>query len=109
MTSLRRTDPSLARDVEASLDDLTDEITYLRVKMRKEGAVTRDEYASLRDRLETLRVKARGEKVSAQPMLPPADRGGSVPVGAEFDVRLQTLAQLRHREVGAALRGDDRP
>jgi hypothetical protein len=87
--TLRRTDATLAADVEKSLGDLTDEITYLRVKLRREGTVTRDEYGSLRDRLETLRVRAQGQKVSAQPVLNESG-GGTVPVGTEFDVRLQT-------------------
>jgi hypothetical protein len=86
--TLRRTDPTLAADVEKSLQDLSDEITYLKVKLRREGSVTRDEYSSLRDRLETLRVRAEGQKVSAQPVL--TDENGTVvPVGTEFDVRLQ--------------------
>ena len=97
ITSLRRTDPTLARDVEASLDDLTDEITYLRVKMREEGAVTRDEYASLRDRLETLRVKGRGERGvgAAGPAAARSRRLGA----RRRRVRRATadLAQFRHR------------
>jgi hypothetical protein len=90
--TLRASDPTLAREVEASLTDLREEITYLRVKMRKEGAVTRDEYGALRDRLETLRVRAEGQKVSAQPAIGPAETrgGGTVRVGTEFDVRLQS-------------------
>ena len=90
--TLRTSDPTLATEVEASLADLRDEITYLRVKMRKEGAVTRDEYGSLRDQLETLRVRAAGQKVSAQPAIGPPEMrgGGTVGVGTEFDVRLQS-------------------
>jgi hypothetical protein len=89
---LRKTDATLATDVSQSLTDLRDEVTYLRVKMRREGSVTRDEYASLRDRLETLRVRAAGERVSAQPVLgdPEPPSTTSLPVGTEFDVRLQT-------------------
>jgi hypothetical protein len=89
---LRKTDATLATDVSQSLTDLRDEVTYLRVKMRREGSVTRDEYASLRDRLETLRVRAAGERVSAQPVLgtPEPASTTSLPVGSEFDVRLQT-------------------
>src|SRR5262245_58475783 len=64
VTALRKTDPTLANDVDRTLGDLNDEITYLRVKMRKDGSVTRDEYSALRDRLETLRVKSQGQKVS---------------------------------------------
>jgi hypothetical protein len=91
--ALKKTDATLAADVSRSLADLSDEVTYLKVKMRREGSVTRDEYASLRDRLETLRVKAQGEKVSAEPVTkddPVVAGGGTVPVGTEFDVRLQT-------------------
>lgn len=91
--TLKKTDATLAADVSRSLADLNDEITYLKVKMRREGSVTREEYASLRDRLETLRVRSKGEKVSADPVAkddPSVVGGGTVPVGTEFDVRLQT-------------------
>jgi len=89
--ALRATDSTLAGEVEKSLVSLREEITYLKVKLRREGAVTRDEYANLRDRLETLRVRARGEKVSAMPVLgEPESRVWTVPVGTEIDVRLQT-------------------
>jgi len=90
---LKKTDATLATDVSRTLADLRDEITYLKVKMRREGSVTRDEYANLRDRLETLRIKAKGDKVSAQPVIaddPVVSAGGRVPVGAELDVRLQS-------------------
>jgi len=89
--TLKTTDATLAADVEKQLADLSDEVTYLRVKLRREGSVSRDEYAALRDRFETLQVRARGEKVSAQPVLDDGvPRAGVVPVGAQFDVRLQT-------------------
>jgi hypothetical protein len=100
VTTLQTSDPTLAADVEKSLGDLSDEITYLRVKLKREGSVSRDEYSSLRDRLETLRVRAQGDKVAAQPALnesastpaaapAAAPASGTVPVGAELDVRLQ--------------------
>jgi hypothetical protein len=91
--ALKTSDPTLAQDVQHSLSDLSDEITYLKVKMRREGSVTQAEYTSLRDRLETLRVRARGDKVSAQPIMaddPTTPGGVLVPVGTELDVRLQT-------------------
>jgi hypothetical protein len=91
LATLKTSDATLAGDVEKQLTDLTDEITYLRVKLRREGSVSRDEYASLRDRFETLRIRARGEKVSAQPALQDTEpQPGVVPVGAQFDIRLQT-------------------
>jgi hypothetical protein len=92
LDALRQGDATLAAEVFSSLADLRDEVTYLRVKMRREGSVTRDEYAAVRDRLETLRVRAEGDKVSAQPVLgdPEPQSLTSIPVGTEFDVRLQT-------------------
>jgi len=89
-TALKKTDATLAADVEKQLVELRDEITYLKVKLRRE-AVTREEYSSLRDKLETLRVKAAGQKVAAQPVLEdPTGRVYNVPVGTELDARLQT-------------------
>jgi hypothetical protein len=90
VASVRATDPSLAANVEKSLVELRDEIAYLKVRLRKEGAVDRAEYSSLRDRLETLRVKAQGQKVSADPVAAdPIARTYIIPVGTELDVRLQ--------------------
>jgi hypothetical protein len=91
LVNLKKTDLTLASEVERSLNDLRDEAAYLRVKLRREGSVTRTDYNSVRDRLETLRLRAHGQKVAAQP-------GGEDPlvtvytiaVGTEFDTRLQT-------------------
>lgn len=91
--ALRVSDATLAADVETQLATLREEIVYLRVKLRRDG-VTRAEYVDVRDRLETLRVRAAGEKVTAQPVLTgdpmAAERVWVVPVGTEFDVRLQS-------------------
>ena len=90
---LRTTDFTLSEDVRKSLVELNDEVTYLRVKLRRKEAVTRQEYSSLRDRLETLRVRAQGQKVEATPVPNGGSDslyGGVVRVGTEFDVRLQT-------------------
>lgn len=91
VSTLRKTDPTLAGDVEQTLADLSDEITYLKVKLRREGSVPRADYVSLSDRLETLRIKAQGTQPApgAAAPLPMAD-GGVAPVGTELDVRLQT-------------------
>jgi hypothetical protein len=91
VATLKSTDPTLAAEVEKSLTSLREEVTYLKVKLRREGAVTRDEYSGLRDRLETLRIRAQGQKVAATPVLDePRGRAWTVPVGTEIDVRLQT-------------------
>jgi hypothetical protein len=91
LATLRRTDATLATEVAKSLADLRDEVIYLKVKLRRDGSVTRAEYAEVRDRLETLRIRAQGQKVMAQPVPgEPMGRVWTVPVGAELDVRLQT-------------------
>ena len=55
LTRLRSTDSSQAARLETELDDLRDEVVYLKVKMRKDGTVSRSEYADLRDRIQTFR------------------------------------------------------
>jgi len=81
------------RDAAASsrlareLDDLRDEVAYLRVKLRKEGRVSRAEYFDLRDRIDDLRARAGADAATATRR----DRERSereIPVGTEIDVRL---------------------
>jgi hypothetical protein len=90
---LAKTDATQAAEVEKRLVALREEIVYLRVKLRREG-VTRAEYAEVRDQLETLRVRATGEKTGAQPVMADDPMVGSrvwtLTVGTELDVRLQT-------------------
>ncbi len=52
-------------NLQTELDDLRDEVIYLKVKLRKEGNVDRSEYSDLRDRLQNLRSRARGESTGA--------------------------------------------
>ena len=90
VAKLKIGDPTLGADLQRTLSDLKDEVAYLKVKLRREGKVTREEYAAVRDRIETLRIKAQGPKVSAQPVM--EDRPGrivTVPVGTQFEVRMQ--------------------
>ena len=60
VTRLRSTDSTQASRLDTELDDLRDEVVYLKVKLRKDGTVSRSEYADLRDRIQTLRSRARG-------------------------------------------------
>jgi hypothetical protein len=97
MSRLRQRDARLADSLERDLDDLRDEVIYLKVKLRKSGA-TRAEYSDLRDRIDQLRSQARGEPApasssSTSPRRPVVDERLSateIPVGTEFDVRLQS-------------------
>ena len=94
VSRLRQRDPRLADSLERDLDDLRDEVIYLKVKMRKTGA-TRAEYMDLRDRIDRLRGQARGDAApaSTSSRRPAVDERLSpteIPVGTEFDVRLQS-------------------
>ena len=120
---LQGRDRDLADRLQPRINDLRDEVIYLKVKYRKEGSVSRTELADTRDRLEQLRAQAVGDipdNNEAQPGARPrgttgvygnggggygdrddrpdrsepvrqgSGRPNEVPVGTEFDVRLQT-------------------
>jgi len=61
LSRLRSSNPDEAARLQRDLDDLRDEVTYLKVRLRKEGSVPRAEYTDVRDRLQALRSEARGE------------------------------------------------
>lgn len=96
VSRLRQRDARLAESLERELDDLRDEVIYLKVKLRKTGA-TRAEYSDLRDRIDQLRSQARGEPAPAATtssrrpaVVDERLRATEIPVGTEFDVRLQS-------------------
>ena len=76
VSKLRSSDPNLASRLESELDDLRDEIVYLKVKMRKEGSVNRTEFSDLRDRLQDLRTRARSDNPSSGSSQPGGVSGG---------------------------------
>ncbi len=89
VSAVRGRDARLADSLQSQLDDLRDEVIYLKVKERKEGSVSRAEYDDLRDRIERVRSQARGEpaaRTAAETSTSPTE----IPVGTEFDVRLQS-------------------
>ncbi|HEU4939323.1 MAG TPA: hypothetical protein VFT39_22900 [Vicinamibacterales bacterium] len=45
--------------LQTQVDDLRDEVVYLKVKLRKEGSVSRNEYNDLQDRIQDVRSQAR--------------------------------------------------
>lgn len=93
VSGARVRDAALANRLETELNDLRDETAYIRVKLRKSEPVSRGDYFDLRDRIDDLRARARGE--STRPPGGPVSTGGAsgtsgldVPAGTEFDVRL---------------------
>ena len=87
ISAVRNRDPRLASSLQSRLEDLSDEITYLKVKLRKDSTVSRAEYIDLLDRIDRLRSEARNPPLPAQETRASATE---IPVGTEFDVRLQT-------------------
>jgi len=77
ISRLRSSDTTAASRLQDQLDDLRDEVTYLKVKLRKEGSVSRPDYSDVRTRLQELRTRAHqdssGSSSNASP--PDADRG----------------------------------
>jgi hypothetical protein len=64
---LKARDATRASQLQSELDDLRDEVIYLKVKLRKEGSLQRSEYATVRDRLDDLRSKATNYTTSYTP------------------------------------------
>lgn len=113
---LRGRDGVRAGQLQSELDELRDEVIYLKVKLRKERGLASSEFADVRDRIENVRGRARGDATgpySVTPTAPtaPAATGrttpggttattapprptatassGDLPAGTEIDVRLQ--------------------
>jgi hypothetical protein len=119
ITQLRSRDVTRANQLVTELDDLRDEVVYLKVKLRKEKTLSRAEYADVRDRIDDLRSRARSDnnastssvgpaRAEPTPVPRPATSSSSaatsttttprstsgvspleIPVGTEVDVRLQ--------------------
>jgi hypothetical protein len=111
VSQLRAHDATLASQLQSDLDDLRDEAVYLKVKLRHNEPVSRSEYNDVRDRIDSLRDRARGDSSgryntpsSSSRPVPSEPRTGEdrapygsvrtsnpneVPVDTEFDVRLQ--------------------
>jgi hypothetical protein len=65
ISRLRGQDSTRASQLQSELDDLRDEVVYLKVKLRKERSLPRSEYVDVRDRIEDLRTRARGDASNA--------------------------------------------
>ena len=116
VAQVRTRDAVLASQLQAELDDARDEVIYLKVKLRRNEPITRGDYNDVRDRIENIRSRARGDSAggytppagsrseSVQPPPPPAtsrrtQNPNEIPVGTEFDVRLQTSLSSKTAQV----------
>ena len=118
VSQIRSRDAATASQLEAELDDARDDVTYLKVKLRRNEPIARSEYADVRDRVENIRNRARGD--SAGGYTPPAGSNSEpdrrptnaptgtvgrtanpneIPVGTEFDVRLQNPLSSKTAQV----------
>jgi hypothetical protein len=111
----RQRDRVAARNYQSELADLEDEVTYLKVKLRKERSVGRSEYVDVRDRLENLRGRVNGtdnstgaygtgastnnSSASSEPARPTVTAPGTVPAGTQIDLRLQTPLSSKDAQV----------
>jgi len=116
ISQLRTRDSARASQLQAELDDLGDEVIYLRVKLRKERTLAQSEYNDVQERIEDVRSRARGDSRStsavpspsvrpaepppapaapAPPRAPERPRAsasrGEIPASTELDVRLSTI------------------
>jgi hypothetical protein len=110
VAQVRSRDWSLGSQLQNELDDARDDAIYLKVKARRNEPVARSEYQDVRDKVENIRSRARsdsnggytapasartGDDRVSYPTTPTGTVGRTqnaheIPVGTEFDVRLQT-------------------
>lgn len=91
VTAMKKIDPVLATQSEKTLAEINEDLTYLKVKLRREGNVAQKDVKDLADRIETLHVKLQSSVVKAQPIMgdEPVEKIVMLPVGTEIEVRLQ--------------------
>ena len=127
ISGMRTSDPQRVHQLQSELDELRDEVVYLRVKLRREGTLSRNDYTDVRSRLDDLSGRVRdtasnsstgqtstgsrrttsdtqGESERSSTSDHTVDRGrrttgaSVIPVGQELDVRLQdTLSSDRNQ------------
>jgi TolA-binding protein len=73
LSTLRSRDSTRASQLQNELDELSDEVIYLRVKLRKERTLAQSEYNEVQTRIESVRTRARGDdRISSTPAPVPA-------------------------------------
>ena len=112
ISAMRTRDSARATQLSTELDDLRDEVVYLKVKLRKERSLGRGEFNDVRDRIEDLRSRAQSSGQSSSSGGTSSGATGTfggnrapssqttrstnvprgmieIPSGTEFDARLQ--------------------
>jgi hypothetical protein len=65
VSRLRTTDALEAGRLQDELDSVREEVIYLKVKQRRENNVSRSDYQDVRNRLQELRARARGDSATS--------------------------------------------
>jgi hypothetical protein len=109
IVTLRQRDRAAARSLQSELDDLEEEIIYLKVKLRRERSVPRADYMDVRDRLDKLRSRVTGTDTYSGRYGTANDRStptstvnvppGTIPAGTEIDLRLETRLSSDNNKV----------
>jgi hypothetical protein len=117
VSQVRNRDAALASQLQAELDEAREDAIYLKVKLRRNEPIAHSDYSDVRDKIENIRSRARGDATGGY-TTPRGDSTGvytpstgandrdqprpagtvgrtsgqnqnEVPAGTEFDVRLQ--------------------
>jgi hypothetical protein len=83
-----------ASQLQAELDAAADDVTYLKVKLRKNEPIERRDYLDVRDHVDNIRDRARnGDSADRAPS------PNEIPPATEFDVRLQSPLSSKTSQV----------
>ena len=102
INQMNNRDSARVAQLRDDLDDLRDEVIYLKVKLRKDRSVSRAEYADVRDRIEDVRASARGTATRST-SAPPAAAPSPAPAPAPPPARTQTTASANEIPSGTEL------
>lgn len=89
VSRLRARDANRAAQLERELDEIREDVVYLRAVLRRQGRVPQADFDDVQRRLSALRQTARGALTGVGASAPEPGPN-EVPTGTEMDVRLQS-------------------
>ena len=98
ISRLRARDADRGAQLERELDEIREDVIYLRALLRREGRASPSDYDEVQKRLGTLRQAARSA-LSGVTASAPVAAPNEVPVGTEIDVRLQSALSSNTAQV----------